>query len=82
MLTLTLTFLFLFLPDQRSKLVFGTTAFATIDEALEVAKKGDTLYVQDGRYTIDIATYYNLLSTITIKGVSTGVRFVVRRRVY
>ena len=55
---------------QRSNLVFGTTAFATIDEALAVAKKGDTLHVSDGRYTIDILTYYDLVSTVTINGVS------------
>ena len=50
--------------------MFGTTAFETIDEALAVAAKGDTLIVSDGRYTIDISKYYDLVPTIIIKGVS------------
>ena len=34
---------------SRTNLVYGKTAFATIDEGLAVAEKGDTLFVSDGR---------------------------------
>ena len=55
----------------RSNLVFGKTGFTSINDALAVAEKGDTIHVSDGRYGVDVQSYGDLLPAITIKGVRT-----------